>query len=190
MVRAVGLATIFAAVILATTSLRMVPERQEEFPSWWRPAAEIEDLPPQQDWNCPIEDLKILIYYTDEQRVPVWIAARMFSTESSPTGSPTDPRWQDQAVSYVGAVGRAQLMPYNLTTKLFLDFNDGRPIDPRDPTTAIRVGVRYLAYLHRMLGSWVWAVEAYNCGPGRFLKGHLPSETLYYAEKIFGRRAT
>jgi soluble lytic murein transglycosylase-like protein len=130
-----------------------------------------------------LEYLKPVVYYCDETAVPVWLACRMFSTECSKSGDPMDSDWNVHAVSWMGAQGIAQLMPYNLVW-FSEHYNDGNPIDPFDPETAIRVGIRYLADLYRFTGSWKGAVEAYNCGPIRWARGDLPPETKAYGRDI------
>lgn len=187
--RTVGLGTVFLLVILALSSMIVAPVERgpDSFPSWWRPAAVSDPPMTALEWNAPSRWMYVLVQYCAQANVPVWIAARMFSAESSRSGRATDAEWQEDATSYVGAKGYAQIMKANLTSPLFIGFNDGKtPIDPEDPETAIRIGVRYLAYLHDMLGRWRFAIEAYNAGPARWLKGDLPGETLYYSKKIMG----
>jgi len=100
------------------------------------------------------------------------------------------------AASNVGAVGLWQLMPetarqYGLTVN---DFQDDR----KDPRKATEAALRYLSYLHGLLGDWVLAVAAYNCGQGRVkraineaksgdyeaLKHLLPQQTQKYIPAI------
>ena len=82
----------------------------------------------------------------------------------------------------MGARGVAQLMPKFL--EYFERYNDGRPIDPHDPETAVRVGIRYLAALHAELRTWRAAVGAYNCGLARWRRGDLPDETRRHVRMV------
>ena len=147
----------------------------------------IEDRPKPLPYSLPLQYASIVIYYCDETGVPVWIACRMFSAESSPSGRATDGNWNPNAVSRAGAIGIAQLMPENLKHPMFIAFNDGRTIDPRNPEHSIRVGIRYLSYLHTLKGRWDHGVGGYNAGP--FRNPHLwKDETISYVRNILSDR--
>ena len=83
----------------------------------------------------------------------------------------------------------AQLMPQFLEVFSML-YNDGLPIDPFDPETAIRVGIRYLADLYSQTGSWSIALKSYNGGIGHYLEpwvwGPWKDESIVYAKNILG----
>lgn len=91
-------------------------------------------------------------------------------------------RWNETAVSPVGAQGLAQLMP---GTARYLG------VDPRDPFANLEGGARYLReQLDRFGGDIEKALAAYNAGPGRVERaGGIPNirETKQYVAAIMGR---
>lgn len=91
-------------------------------------------------------------------------------------------RWNENAVSPVGAQGLAQLMP---GTARYLG------VDPRDPFANLEGGARYLReQLDRFGGDIEKALAAYNAGPGRVERsGGVPNirETRQYVAAIMGR---
>lgn len=93
-------------------------------------------------------------------------------------------RWNESAVSPVGAQGLAQLMP---GTARYLG------VDPRDPYANLEGGARYLReQLDRFDGDLEKALAAYNAGPGRVERaGGIPNirETKQYVAAIMGRLA-
>jgi len=93
-------------------------------------------------------------------------------------------RWQENAVSPVGAQGLAQLMP---GTARYLG------VDSRDPFQNLEGGARYLReQLDRFDGDLEKALAAYNAGPGRVERaGGFPNirETKQYVAAIMGRLA-
>jgi soluble lytic murein transglycosylase-like protein len=93
-------------------------------------------------------------------------------------------RWNENAVSPVGAQGLAQLMP---GTARYLG------VDPRDPFANLEGGARYLReQLDRFGGDLEKALAAYNAGPGRVERaGGIPNirETQLYVASIMGRLA-
>ena len=103
----------------------------------------------------------IVLRYSYESDVPVWIVCRMISTED--TGDPLSGAWDPDVVSPKGAVGLMQIMPENVPLYA-LWFNGGDAFDPRNPSDAIRIGLRVLADLHATTGSWPAALAAYNGG--------------------------
>ncbi len=91
-------------------------------------------------------------------------------------------RWNENAVSPVGAQGLAQLMP---GTARYLGVN------PHDPFANLEGGARYLReQLDRFGGDLEKALAAYNAGPGRVERaGGVPNirETKQYVAAIMGR---
>lgn len=94
-------------------------------------------------------------------------------------------RWQTRAVSRVGAIGLAQLMP---ATARSLGVN------PHDPVANLEGGARFLrAQLDLFDGDIEKALAAYNAGPARVLKaGGIPpiAETRAYVAAIVARLAS
>lgn len=77
----------------------------------------------------------------------------------------TESRFDPDAMSSQGAYGLMQLLP---ETASFVAERAGISGDYRDPETNIRIGTRYLSYLHsRYDGDERLALAAYNSGEGR-----------------------
>ena len=93
-------------------------------------------------------------------------------------------RWNENAVSPVGARGLAQLMP---GTARQLGVNSA------DPSANLEGGARYLReQLERFGGDLEKALAAYNAGPGRVIRANgVPaiSETRNYVSAIMARLA-
>ena len=91
-------------------------------------------------------------------------------------------RWNQSAVSPVGARGLAQLMPG--TARMM-------GVDPNDPRANLEGGARYLRLqLDAFDGDIEKALAAYNAGPGRVIKaGGIPRirETQNYVASIMAR---
>ncbi len=88
--------------------------------------------------------------------------------------------WNPEAVSRVGALGLAQLMPGTA---------DLLGVDPHDPYQNLEGGARYLSQQYKRFGRWDFALAAYNAGPGAVEQyGGIPPyvETQGYVRKILG----
>ena len=105
--------------------------------------------------------------------MPPSFLARLINRES---------RFDDRAVSPVGAQGIAQFMP---GTAAMVGLTD-----PFDAHEAIPAAARHLAAMKARFGNWGLAAAAYNAGPGgveAFLRGRrLPAETRSYVRQIAG----
>lgn len=87
-------------------------------------------------------------------------------------------RFNNAAVSHVGARGLCQLMPGTAS-----DLG----VDPRDPWQNLDGGARYILAQLKRFGRIDYALAAYNAGPGRVLEyGGVPpfEETQTYIRKI------
>lgn len=134
----------------------------------------LSERPQPQPYFLPLEFASDVIYYCDEQGVPVWLACRLFDREAWFNPHPRP--------SSAGALGMGQFMPSNLEP-FSKAYNDGVPIDLNDHRAVIRVAIRHLGDLYRRLGSWDRAVGAYNAGPN--LNPHYwPDETVRYVRYI------
>lgn len=100
------------------------------------------------------------------------------------------------ARSSAGAVGLWQLIP-STARRYGLIINS--QIDERkDPHKATQAALKYLSFLHELLGDWTLAVAAYNCGGGGVqkamrlgsgadfwtIKPHFPSQTQHYINRL------
>ena len=96
----------------------------------------------------------------------------------------TESRYDQAAVSRVGAAGIMQLMPGTAR---------GLGVDSRDPASNIRGGTAYLRLLLNSFdGDVVRTIAAYNAGPGAVKRAggipHYP-ETVAYVSKVLDRLA-
>lgn len=57
-------------------------------------------------------------------------------------------------------------------------------VDPWPVEAAAMYAAHYLHYLYRRCGSWRGALEAYNCGIGRWLRGDVPARSRAYARAV------
>jgi soluble lytic murein transglycosylase-like protein len=93
--------------------------------------------------------------------------------------------FRPDAVSHAGALGLTQLMPGTAR---------GLGVDPRDPTSNLVGGARYLAAQLDAFGRVDLALAAYNAGPGRVRQaGHaVPDivETQLYVARVLERYET
>ena len=131
--------------------------------------------PMPRDYILPLKYASLTIYWCDRSGVPVWLMARVFNTESW---------WNPNARNSIGAAGLGQIMPFNLE-KFAVLYNEGNPIDPYDPATAIRVSTLYMADLLVTLGDWKRSIAAYNAGP-YMPPARWKPETIRYVKSVWG----
>ena len=108
-------------------------------------------VPPEREYLRPI-----LIRYAQENGLPADLVMALAWVESS---------WRRTAVSDAGAVGVMQLMPNTAeyVSKKLLGLRSG--LDPRNATSNVRMGARYLRHLlDQSRGNVRRALIAYNQG--------------------------
>ncbi len=100
------------------------------------------------------------------------------------------------ARSSVGAVGLWQLMP--ATARRYGLIINSQVDERRDPHKSTQAALKYLTFLHELLGDWTLAAAAYNCGGGGVqkamrlgkgndfwaIKAHFPSQTQHYINRL------
>ncbi len=100
------------------------------------------------------------------------------------------------ARSSVGAVGLWQLMP--ATARRYGLIINSQVDERRDPHKSTQAALKYLTFLHELLGDWTLATAAYNCGGGGVqkamrlgqgndfwtIKQHFPSQTQHYINRL------
>lgn len=126
---------------------------------------------PQYSGNYSGEFLEMAKSAARRNNVPEDLFLRLVQQESA---------WNPNAVSSVGAMGLAQLMP---GTAQYLRVN------ARDPYQNLDGGARYLRKQYDAFGSWRLALAAYNAGPGAVQRhGGVPPfrETRNYVRVIWG----
>lgn len=139
-----------------------------------KPVPLLNERPMPQPYFLPLEFASDVIYYADEQDIPVWMACRLFDREAWFNPHPRP--------SSAGALGMGQFMPGNLL-EFSQKYNDGIAIDLNDHRVVIKVAIRYLGDLYHSLGSYRLAVGAYNVGPYRN-PHYWPDETVRYVKFV------
>jgi soluble lytic murein transglycosylase-like protein len=159
---------------LERTVERLSSELQRQIEVRWR---DIEIDGPMPDWAS---------------RLPAHGQRWAPAIESAANQAGVDPRlfaalvWSESnfrpgAVSRVGAIGLAQLMPGTAASL---------GVDPHDPIQNLAGGARYLAQQMRSFGRVDLALAAYNAGPGAVRRyGGIPpfAETQYYVLTVLQR---
>jgi hypothetical protein len=98
-------------------------------------------------------------------------------------------RWQQSALSPMGAIGIMQIMP---------DTGKHLGVNPKNTRENIFGGAKYIREMYDTFGSLEYAIAAYNCGPGRFMSSYkrvknktmknilhdLPDETRDYVKNV------
>lgn len=112
-----------------------------------------------------------------ETGVPPLYFVRLIKLESN---------WNVNAVNWNknGTVDRGIAQLNSASLPHFMAYNGGQTIDPLDPSIAIPVATRHLAYLYDTVGTWWGAVMSFNCGLARFKTGNIPVSTVRYALAI------
>jgi soluble lytic murein transglycosylase-like protein len=123
----------------------------------------------------PIQYAHWVIYYCDENQVPIFILCRLINHESG--WNPNANRYQNSARYNID--GSRDL---GLVQKDLEGFNDGQPIDPFDPETSIRVCARTLSATRECLGSWTAASISWNTGIGGYRAGRRPAAYIRIVE--------
>lgn len=127
-------------------------------------------------YHVPREYFDDLSHWCVKEKVPLSIMARVAAVESD--WNPYADNGQDYGMWQIHG---EYLKWYGER------FNDGKEFDPFDAKTATKVAVRYMAFLHDLLGDWRLAVAAYNCGYTRVLEKRVPESTKGYVSMVFGR---
>jgi soluble lytic murein transglycosylase-like protein len=137
-------------------------------------------LPPVADTAVPASSDQIIArferFQTGLADFEIRAVARAIVEESDSNGFDwelvlavidTESSFNNFARSNVGALGLMQIMP---TTGEMLAAELGLPWEGAetlfDPVVNVRLGTRYLAYLHAKYQVWDAALAAYNWGPG------------------------
>jgi hypothetical protein len=190
MLEKAGIIALFLALWFLLGSFRVAPES-----AWLLPERGVrvqgELMPSPQPYRLDMKYAQWVINYRDESNViPVWMACRLFGLESR--GDPESGDWDEEAVSWAFAMGLAQIIRANCENPDFYTrYNDGKPIDPFDPETAIRVGIRLLADLYLTTGSYQIALMSYYSGLGHFTRprdcGPFGANSYQYAARILGK---
>ena len=136
----------------------------------------VDDLvPPDREYLRPI-----LIRYAQENGVPADLVMALAWVESS---------WRKNAVSDVGAVGVMQLMPNTVgyVSKQLLGLRTN--LDPRNATSNVRMGTRYLKQLlAQNRGNVRQALIAYNQGLTSLKVNGSYSVAERYADRVLALR--
>ena len=133
-----------------------------------------EDLP-------PAEFLALVEKINAETRIPLWIVARLYQWESGWDPDCAPPPNPNGSRDY----GLAQLNSRYIDSDFRWRYNDGQEVDPFDPETSLRVGMRHLAAMYRATGSWVGAVWSYNAGLTAYREATLPEKTMKQLRFVF-----
>ena len=125
------------------------------------------------------QELKVLVYFSaKEAHVPVSIAYALVESES---------QWNPWAINHNRnhTTDKGLLQLNSRYIDLFSkDYNDGIPINPFEPKTAIRVGMRYLHAMYKKFNCWEKAVQAYKSGPGTVELGRVPEFVVKLSKRI------
>ena len=104
-----------------------------------------------------------LMHWCAETGIPVYIATAVIENESSWIESKVsfNPAWKHRKKSW----DRGLMQLNSLNEELFSKaYNGGRPIDWLDPSTNMKIGLRFLRDIHDKYGTWRRALNFYNSG--------------------------
>lgn len=135
---------------------------------------------PAQAERIPAATLTRVLAIAKAEGVPKSVALALMREESG-----GDPHAESIRVRGYRSVGLYQLYeaPWNLNelvAKFWRPYEEWTLFDIRDPIHNAKVGLRYLAALHREYGSWYRALLFYNSGTVR----NAPEDTRAYALRI------
>lgn len=78
---------------------------------------------------------------------------------------------------------------YNYLIDMFWKgYNEKEVFNPKNPIHSAKLGIRYLAYLHKKLGTWYRAACGYNAGIGNVLSGNVDSLPKYARTRAYAMR--
>jgi len=132
----------------------------------------------------PVIYRKYLVDTCAQFGVPVKLMADLIMKES---------RWnpKTKSINYTSKghvasydCGLVQLNSQYIEKDFKNKFNDGKKIDPFDPYTSIRIGVRHLRWAYDLTSKWEDAILVYNGGYTRWKEKRVPASTYKYLRDI------
>jgi hypothetical protein len=94
-----------------------------------------------------------VFHYCAETGVPLYIAHNMITEESG---------WCTWA--HNGVAGGLVQLSYRFHDEFRYRYNGGLEFSEFDPEANVRIGLRYLAHLHELFGTWRKALTYFNAG--------------------------
>jgi len=143
------------------------------------PAVEVQRTDPYELF--PIRYRETIRRVNGDAGIPAEILFRLIDRESG---------WNERIIGGPNADGSRDLglMQLNETwIKYFAAVFFSGPageFDPFNPEHSLEVGMRYLRRLFDVTGSWLEAVQAYNCGLSRVREGSIPEATKRYSRHV------
>lgn len=135
--------------------------------------------------EVPIKYHDYLVQMCTEYQVPITYAARLIQWES---------RWDPYCVTKnTNGTKDIGLMKHNSNyiSEFAWRYNDGKKYEPLYWKDNMRIGIKHLATLRKVTGSWYAAICAYNLGLNGYNKWRtgkrvLPEATIKELEFVFG----